>query len=407
MEERFQIMTKLHVSFKKISIEELFIWIILLLQPVTYLSNGSFSFTLSDIFLILYVLFFLKTLKFKNNIFTPILRALCLLLVVFTLSILFNGNLYKNFSNIMPVFYGIVFLIMLSIASFRIGTKKLVRLILYSISINFIASFLLLFCSRLLLQTPQTIFLSQRYQYFTVNPNQLVVYLSIGMLIIILSALFFKIAINWASFLLLIGSFCLLNTGSKGAIISIFLSFLGYLCIFKSKIFTKKFIVYFIFLILSLFYFTQNNTNIDRISALAHDNAEIDQSSAERIFQIKEGIFFFFQYPLLGIGIGNFPIRSNSHYEIHNTYAALAAETGLLGLCSALILFFSYHNIIYKSFQNNRLFLTSIFFTSFCYATFNMYYVCVRERWNWLFLGFVLLLCQNFIKNTQYNLYAK
>ena len=401
-------MTKLHLTFKKNSIEEFVVFLILLLQPIIYLSNGNFSFTLSDIFLILYVLFFFKNFKFKNNIFTPILCGLFLLLLIFILSILFDGNLYKNLKNVLPVFYGIIFLIMLSIALVRLGAKKLIRLILYSISINFIASFLLLFYSRLLFQTPQTIFLSQRYQYFTVNPNQLVVYFSIGMLIIILAALFFKIAINWISFLLLIGSFSLLNTGSKGAAISIFLSFFGYLCIFGSKIFTKFFVTYFSFLTLFLSYITQNATNISRISSmLVDDNIKVDQSTTERIFQIKEGIIFFFKYPILGIGIGNFSIESNSHYEIHNTYAALAAETGLLGLCSALIIFFSYHNIIYKSFQNNRLFLISIFFTSLCYAIFNMYYVCVRERWNWLLLGFIVLLCQNFTKNIRYNPYAK
>jgi O-antigen ligase len=77
-----------------------------------------------------------------------------------------------------------------------------------------------------------------------------------------------------------------------------------------------------------------------------------DESYQNRIISWKSGWHMFEDYPLTGVGIGNFPYANGEKYwpikngvrvwlQPHSLYVQLIAETGLLGAISWLTLVFS------------------------------------------------------------------
>jgi probable O-glycosylation ligase (exosortase A-associated) len=82
------------------------------------------------------------------------------------------------------------------------------------------------------------------------------------------------------------------------------------------------------------------------------ENLKDDESYQNRIISWKSGLHMFEDYPLTGVGIGNFPYANGEKYwpikngirvwlQPHSLYVQLIAETGLLGTVAWLTLLFS------------------------------------------------------------------
>lgn len=73
-------------------------------------------------------------------------------------------------------------------------------------------------------------------------------------------------------------------------------------------------------------------------------DAEADESSAERLELLYEGVSLFLQHPLRGVGVEQFPdqVSSPLHLTAHNSYLLAAAETGIFG-------FFLWSSVVWSS----------------------------------------------------------
>ncbi len=82
------------------------------------------------------------------------------------------------------------------------------------------------------------------------------------------------------------------------------------------------------------------------------ENLKNDESYQNRIISWKSGLHMFEDYPLTGVGMGNFPYANGEKYwpikngvrvwlQPHSLYVQMIAETGLLGAISWLIFLFS------------------------------------------------------------------
>jgi O-antigen ligase len=54
-----------------------------------------------------------------------------------------------------------------------------------------------------------------------------------------------------------------------------------------------------------------------------------DESAAARADDLKRSIYIAIRHPLLGVGMANYPLYSNTNHATHNAYTQVAAETGL------------------------------------------------------------------------------
>jgi len=91
------------------------------------------------------------------------------------------------------------------------------------------------------------------------------------------------------------------------------------------------------------------------LSVVGLDNVDVANptpatwANAERLAHQLTGLHMFFDHPLLGVGIGNYP-AAYAHYRVapvwvndlghaHNYYINVAAEAGIVGLAAFLIMF--------------------------------------------------------------------
>ena len=102
---------------------------------------------------------------------------------------------------------------------------------------------------------------------------------------------------------------------------------------------------------------------ISSLNALVDNDENIDESLNQRINFYKQAINTIKNYPIFGVGIGNWKIKSidtNKEniqgyivpYHVHNDYLEIGAEIGLVGLAIYLaILFFSFRKAVFKFLQ--------------------------------------------------------
>src|SRR4029077_9783520 len=84
----------------------------------------------------------------------------------------------------------------------------------------------------------------------------------------------------------------------------------------------------------------------DRMSSIFNeeqDKAEYTGSSEARRVVMGEGIDAFLEFPLTGVGAGQFknynpPERKEKWHETHNALIQVASETGIFGLCAFVFL---------------------------------------------------------------------
>ena len=170
--------------------------------------------------------------------------------------------------------------------------------------------------------------------------------------------------------------------GTRGAYLGVVILYVSYLLylffIKKSKKFKVKhfFIVFSVLLItiISNLFLAEKNTNILTRAATISLNTE-DGSVNQRIRYYKQGFNHFKNNPLIGVGVGNWKLKSIDYdkndiiefivpYHAHNDLVQLLAELGILGALTYL--FFIYFSIkklfVSKIFKNkiNYLLLGSI-----------------------------------------------
>ncbi|WP_157518094.1 O-antigen ligase family protein [Flagellimonas lutaonensis] len=98
-----------------------------------------------------------------------------------------------------------------------------------------------------------------------------------------------------------------------------------------------------------------------------------------RAYLARQGIELFIEHPLLGIGLGQFPMFNRSKQFTHNSYAEALSEHGIIGGIILLVLFFfpffKGYSLLRKFPKNPFLKLHLLFFITFLlYNNFFVFY---------------------------------
>jgi O-antigen ligase len=145
----------------------------------------------------------------------------------------------------------------------------------------------------------------------------------------------------------------LLFSLSRGAMVA-FAAGLPIFGLFRSK---KAFAVIIVLLcVTAVFYQTVLPEKVtDRIQSTfeqgAEGEVELDQSAQSRLEFLRAALKLFFENPLLGVGYGNFGIRTMETFgrtrATHNEFARILVETGLLGFLPFVSIFIlaSWHGL--------------------------------------------------------------
>jgi O-antigen ligase len=193
-------------------------------------------------------------------------------------------------------------------------------------------------------------------------------------------------------FLLSILLYILLTTifilGTRGAFLGIFsgIIFFIFYILLHIKYFRKNILAYSLITfsiaiaIITNLISSNNNKSADvlkRASTISLSTS--DGSVNQRLRYYKQGVGHFISNPIIGLGIGNWKLKSIDYdknnifgyivpYHAHNDFIQIAAEQGIFGLISYLMIFISFIFTIIK----NKLFLknSSYIFITACLVVF-------------------------------------
>ena len=170
------------------------------------------------------------------------------------------------------------------------------------------------------------------------------------------------------SFLLLISLYTIYILGSRGALLGLFISFgayIIYLMIYAKNLKDNFKSLYFVFtpvlisIIFNLISSSSDNSTsvIDRASTISISTN--DGSVNQRLRYYKQGLDQFLESPFLGVGIGNWKLKSISYdkndiygytvpYHAHNDFIQILVEQGILAFIFYVFVFISFIYILYK-----------------------------------------------------------
>ena len=170
------------------------------------------------------------------------------------------------------------------------------------------------------------------------------------------------------SFLLLISLYTIYILGSRGALIGLLISFgayIIYLMIYAKNLKDNLKSLYFVFtpvlisIIFNLISSSSDNSTsvIDRASTISISTN--DGSVNQRLRYYKQGLDQFLESPFLGVGIGNWKLKSISYdkndiygytvpYHAHNDFIQILVEQGILAFIFYVFVFISFVYILYK-----------------------------------------------------------
>lgn len=150
----------------------------------------------------------------------------------------------------------------------------------------------------------------------------------------------------------------LLFNGTRGVWIAV--TIIGIVFSFQRTASKKKWLIGCLFAVLCLSMMLVALPHFyDRVMTLTDKSFE---SNSERLLLWHSAWQMFVDHPLLGIGVGNFPVAYATHYisplaverglgHAHNTYLHILAEMGITGLLSFLYL---YYVLLASSYQNYK-----------------------------------------------------
>ena len=171
----------------------------------------------------------------------------------------------------------------------------------------------------------------------------------------------------------------LIFSGSRAAWLSAMIPFLAaiFLLIFKKQKVFRPFVVMLIifalaFPVSSLIMSKSYQGGADSTLAFkrAKSVADIEELSVKsRIGIWKASLQSILKYPILGVGIGNYPMvlgeeisAGKKGASAHNLYLDVASEMGLLGLIVLALIFFDIFKTCWKKFRENGYALAFLFF---------------------------------------------
>mgnify|MGYP006092224025 FL=1 len=176
------------------------------------------------------------------------------------------------------------------------------------------------------------------------------------------------------SFLLFIILFIVSILGTRGAylgVIPLFVSYLFYLFFIKEHVAFKIQHLLIVFSVLTItvlsnLYLSEKNSNVlSRASSISVNTQ--DGSVNQRIRYYKQGLNHFINNPLIGVGVGNWKLKSIDYdknnirgfiipYHAHNDLVQLLAELGILGaLTYLLFIYFSVKKLFISRIFKNKI----------------------------------------------------
>ena len=296
-----------------------------------------------SIVILLYVsykfIFFLKTNKF-NFVFNYSLLSFYFLLLFSFFSIFVSSNLSESFIDFskLILILGILFVFISILQNVNLSVShifKFLALLLLIENIYFFTKLYLLFSQ------------NGRVDYRGITSNINIQSFSI---LLKLPFLFYAYYYNYISrffnFLISVLSISIvliISSRSSLAVLSIFIIFYSIISI-REQSFKKLYSFLFSLLVSSLFTFLYVLPSISANSKIASISL-INQSTISRLNFYQEAISTIFNYPLFGIGIGNWKIYGifthkdllssyTTPYHVHNDFLQFGAETGILGMIS-------------------------------------------------------------------------
>ncbi len=199
---------------------------------------------------------------------------------------------------------------------------------------------------------------------------------------------------------------------SRGAVLALFLVFISTLIlviISKRREYYLKYTFVIITLLISAFsYNTLNNKNAYNILTERFSNATnpiVDESVNERLNFYSTAIQSIADYPLLGIGVGNWKIKSIEYskeiiksyrvpYFVHNDFLQFLAEIGVFGgLCFIFYIFYPFFISFLRSLKSRSFDLNFMIFLIFViYIVDSMLNFPIERPINYIYLCFTIAL---------------
>lgn len=211
-----------------------------------------------------------------------------------------------------------------------------------------------IFCSWMLLESSISILEGNSGFINVLGGNYLGVGRVLGLFaVIITSCVIMNIRLKLNITLLLLVLLVLLKTGARGPLVSYIMTFLlMMLCLFfrvsDRGLFVKKnitiFLIVIFFSFLYIYFFSENSTTIQRLFVLQEKG--MGASAGSRLQHYIDSITYWLSAPILGHGIGSWPIlegSQDSRLYPHNLFAESLVELGLVGfIIFSLIFLFSF-----------------------------------------------------------------
>lgn len=163
---------------------------------------------------------------------------------------------------------------------------------------------------------------------------------------------------------ILVASLVILDSGTRGAFVAIFLGILFYVFYARAWRFMssgKVLLLAWVALILILLFPNTDLTFLteNRIFQFESYGSQTDRSSLARRAQFEAAVQLFAEQPSIGRGIGSYDYLTGLDYP-HNIFLEVAAELGLLGLFSLILII----HLVVRGFESTP--KSSVYLLSIC-----------------------------------------
>lgn len=374
----------------------------LLVMPITQFNIPvpPFRLTMADIVIvgISGVLLMQKSIRMHPRI--AFFMVLLGIQVVFAFLSILNAPVKQGvISGMLPLIYSM--LIVLSVSKMAtVEMSKYMKYILFILYIAALSSILPAYQYFFTgVKNPLFFPSNWRYTYLTINANQFSSYLPLVLMMLLMLIVHLKKSLTPFFVLVILSVYPMLISGSRSGVVYI-VGLLGLLAfVFLSRsgaigkvVFASAFIALVIYAAALLPTLDLNDPVLNRslmIFQLASGGGEVDASSETRFHQLDEGLYYFMQEPLFGLGKENF--RYMYKNEFHIGYVAILFETGIFGAFSLLLILGFIAYSIWKS-RTNFTFKVVAFACYFLFLVSNATHNYFRQRWTWFFLALIVAL---------------
>lgn len=357
-----------------------------------------YTFTICDVILAVIFLRYIYLILFKKfnfakiyNVTKKFLILYSIFLICISVSIIGVKNLNNAIAELLAFIYAFIIILVFSLYLLERGKKGL-QIIFSSFTISLIIISLLSFTILIKIGQHNILYHSDhKYIFFTFLPNQLSMFLIVCFCIFFISNrnflksnIFNDIIKIILPVLFVIAEF--FTQSRTGVFVAILLAIYFYI---KNIRYLRKSVL-FIIIILGLVFLFKKIDDFRRPLSVFKSIISGEYTDDIRIEMFTKAIEAFKSNPITGTGLGNFRGIWHTH-EVHNTFLAILAETGLLGFISFCVLFIWFFiRIVFKLVRkiSRKIDYIIIFIAMFIY---NFQHYVLRERWNWVLFIYLLL----------------